>query len=138
MSDGRSRSLFRGDAPAVCAGPAEQRLRVSYPPHLVVQVRQVFHAGQRVRVVEPEDPLRIRAALLGELYCGWHPSGRVISGGQASAGRHRIWMSAPEDLLAVAQHPLVVRYGVPYFAFGPVGRGESVPGGHGLHIAGTL
>ena len=47
-------------------------------------------------------------------------------------------MAAPEDLLAVAQHPLVVRDGVLDLAFGQAGRGEPVPGGHGLRVARTL
>ena len=47
-------------------------------------------------------------------------------------------MTAPEDLLAVAQDPPVVRHGVLYLAFDQVGRREPVPDGHGLHIARTL
>ena len=47
-------------------------------------------------------------------------------------------MIAPEYLLAVAQHLLVVRHGVLELAFGQAGGGEPVPDGHGLGIARAL
>ena len=50
----------------------------------------------------------------------------------------RVRMAAPEHLLAVGQRPLVVRDGVLDLAFGQAGRGEPVPGGHGLRVARTL
>jgi hypothetical protein len=125
----------RQDALAACSGPAEQRLCVFRQAHRVVQMRQVRHTGQRVRVVGPENPLGIRAALPEELHGGRHPSGRLRGGGQARAGREGIRMIAPEYLPAVTQHLLVVRYGVPYLAFGQAGGGEPVPDGHGPGIA---
>ena len=55
------------DQLAACGGLAKQSYRVSYPARGVLQVRQVDPAGQGVRMVGPEDPLRFRAGLLEEL-----------------------------------------------------------------------
>ena len=116
-------------------GLAQQRLRVSDPPHGVVQVRQPGQASQRVGVVGTQHPTGIRAAPLGVLHRGRHPARRLIRGGQAGSGRDRGRVTAAQHLLAVGQHPLVLRDGVLDPAVGQAGRGEPFAGGDGQRVA---
>ena len=128
-------SSGRQDPLTAHGGVAEHCRRVSRPAHGVIHARQAHPTGQRVRVIGAEDLLRVRAALLGELHRGRHPPGRVISGGKSRAGRDRVWMAASEHPLTVGQDPFVMRDGILCLAVGQAGRGQAVPGGHGLRIA---
>ena len=77
LMDGPRQRVTVGQDPLAAAGNVtEHRDRVAHPADGVVQVPQVRQAAQRVHVVGTEDPLRIRAALLGELHRSRHPACR--------------------------------------------------------------